>query len=114
MFLGIHTYFFFFYCLLSFLVLKLPWLFHLPENRFTCIDVMKGKEEASFAFSSDGCGIRDCPGGVFLGEQGKSTLKSGFVSRGNPAAQACCAGAELHAALAKRQSREGSDGLMCS
>lgn len=28
--------------------------------------------------------------------------------------RACCAGSELHAASAKRQPGEGSDGLMCS
>lgn len=34
----------------SFLVLKLLWNSHLPENMFMCTNVMKGKKEISFVF----------------------------------------------------------------
>lgn len=51
-----------------------------------CINVIKGKEEVSFAFSCDG-GEICCCSGVVLEEQRGSALKSGPSCGGNPAAQ---------------------------
>lgn len=67
-------------------MLKFLCLFNLPENKFTCIDVMKGKEEGSFTFSSDGGEICGCSGVFLVGEERESALKSGSSSGGNPAA----------------------------
>lgn len=130
----------------SFLVLKLLWNSHLPENMFMCTNVMKGKKERNKWI------LALIGGGEICGYSGESALKSEPSFGGNPAAQvykpsllagsfvsagewvswrdrthlkcnsgipvgmvkACCAGSEMHAASAKRQPGESSDGLMCS
>lgn len=69
---------FFFNHLLSFLVLKLLWHFHLPENMLMCTSVMKRKKEMSFAFDWWWWDVWLLWG---------SALKSESSFGGNPAAQ---------------------------